>query len=70
MLTPSPAEGFLSLHQQRGDLNRQPTATTPAGFNDISLDFFEFGRIISLDFFIFRQIICLDNFFFVYLRAK
>ena len=36
----------------------------------ISLDFFDYDRIISLDFFNSYQIICLDYFFFVSLQRE
>ena len=40
------------------------------GIGYISLDYFDYGRIISLYFFDFYQIICLDYFFFVSLRKN
>ena len=68
------------LGPQQVQNGKQPTPhwgnsfTAQASLSDslghISLDFFDYDRIISLDFFNSYQIICLDYFFFVSLQRE
>ena len=71
------AHKVVNLHPKRWQkVVKQPPKNIAKNCNvsdslgHISLDFFDYGRIISLDFFNSYQIICLDYFFFVSLQRE
>ena len=58
----------VNLHPKRwqtASKNIAKNCNVSDSLGHISLDFFDYDRIISLDFFNSYQIICLDYFFFV-----
>jgi hypothetical protein len=71
------AHKVVNLHPKRWQkVVKQPPKNIAKNCNvsdslgHISLDFFDYDRIISLDFFNSYQIICLDYFFFVSLQRE
>lgn len=61
---------LISLIKETASKNIAKNCNVSDSLGHISLDFFDYDRIISLDFFNSYQIICLDYFFFVSLQRE